>query len=443
MIGITTQDYLLLPVYLVILSYIARQLKKRYADNKQLQFYFTWGFRIKIIISIIFTLLTHYVIRGDSADLYFGEGKHFAEIIYNNPSQADLLFTNGSPLVDNLASDEEKGYLLVENNYMVVKIAIVLCFLTFSKFLLINLIISFMAFLGSWRLFLFFYKLYPSLHRQLAIACMAIPTVVFWSCGIGKDAICIAALGFLTKSLYDLIIDKRKILANALIVVIASFLIYRIKPYIILSYLPLFFFFLAAISINKTHNSLLKVLLKISIPLIFIIMAISIYLSMDDLFDQFSSDHLLESIKGTQSAFNNQSVSNEGSFYSIGDFDGTLGSLVTMAPAAIGTALFRPFIWESKNIMMLLSAFECLVLFWLTIRNFFSRKRIISFFTCLFKDPCVTYCMIFSLAFAAFVGLTTFNFGSMARYKIPCLPFFVIALIIIGNFRKQETGSTV
>jgi hypothetical protein len=57
----------------------------------------------------------------------------------------------------------------------------------------------------------------------------------------------------------------------------------------------------------------------------------------------------------------------------------------------------------------------------------------------LVQSPAVIYCIGFALLFAVFVGTSTFNFGSLARYKIPCLPFFMAALSII--YYNIKTGS--
>jgi len=92
MIGLTLYDYLLFPLYFFIVYRIFKKLRLKYKNDRKLYLYFTWGFRIKIVIIIVYTLLSHYVIRGDAVDLYYGEGKHFAQIIKDNPARIDLLF---------------------------------------------------------------------------------------------------------------------------------------------------------------------------------------------------------------------------------------------------------------------------------------------------------------------------------------------------------------
>ncbi|HSN59769.1 MAG TPA: hypothetical protein VLR49_02460, partial [Ferruginibacter sp.] len=49
------------------------------------------------------------------------------------------------------------------------------------------------------------------------------------------------------------------------------------------------------------------------------------------------------------------------------------------------------------------------------------------------KDPMVIFCFFFSVLFALFISATTLYFGTLVRDKIPCMPFFIIALILINE----------
>jgi hypothetical protein len=48
------------------------------------------------------------------------------------------------------------------------------------------------------------------------------------------------------------------------------------------------------------------------------------------------------------------------------------------------------------------------------------------------------FLLIFAIVFSFGVGVSTFNFGTLVRYKIPMLPFFVTALILIGDYLKRH-----
>jgi hypothetical protein len=59
------------------------------------------------------------------------------------------------------------------------------------------------------------------------------------------------------------------------------------------------------------------------------------------------------------------------------------------------------------------------------------------------RDPVVLYCLLFAILFALFVGATTANFGTLVRYKIPCMPFFIVALFIIQDKTNKLKNSPV
>ena len=107
-----------------------------------------------------------------------------------------------------------------------------------------------------------------------------------------------------------------------------------------------------------------------------------------------------------------------------------------MAPAAIIASLFRPFIWEVKKVSQLLSAFESLAILLFTFLTIW-KTGIRFFFSNIIKDPAILYCFLFSMLFALFVGATTPNFGTLVRYKIPCMPFYVMAIFLIRNNYEQ------
>ena len=153
---------------------------------------------------------------------------------------------------------------------------------------------------------------------------------------------------------------------------------------------------------------------------------------MEKQLDKYAVTQLSTSMTKLQDSYSSVHSGNNSQF-SLGiEFDGSAGSLIKMAPAAIVATLFRPFIWEVRNASQLLSAFESLAVLILTFSTLF-KVGIKFFFRTIVKDPAVLFCLLFSILFALFVGATTPNFGTLVRYKIPCMPFYVIAIFLIKN----------
>ena len=84
----------------------------------------------------------------------------------------------------------------------------------------------------------------------------------------------------------------------------------------------------------------------------------------------------------------------------------------------------------------LLSSLESLAIMLFTLYVLFT----LGFFKSLLsvRDPAIMYCIAFSVLFALFVGATTPNFGTLCRYKIPCIPFYIIALVLMLDKYKSD-----
>jgi hypothetical protein len=58
------------------------------------------------------------------------------------------------------------------------------------------------------------------------------------------------------------------------------------------------------------------------------------------------------------------------------------------------------------------------------------------------KDPNLSFSLAFSIIFAFAVGISSYNFGALSRYKIPCLPFYAASLIILYYNVQTRTGKS-
>jgi hypothetical protein len=124
-----------------------------------------------------------------------------------------------------------------------------------------------------------------------------------------------------------------------------------------------------------------------------------------------------------------------GSTYTLGELDGSIGSLMRLAPQAINVSLFRPYLWEVKNPLMLMSAIESLCILLMTLYIIVTAFRYV---WAGLTDPNVIFCLILSLTFAFAVGVSTYNFGTLSRYKIPMVPFYLVALVLLYTYSNKE-----
>ena len=120
----------------------------------------------------------------------------------------------------------------------------------------------------------------------------------------------------------------------------------------------------------------------------------------------------------------------EGSSYNLGEFNPTIGGMITLFPAAVNVTFFRPYLWESKKTIVLFSAIEAFLFLFLTLKIFF-KVGVVKVWQTISDDPTIQFCLVFSIIFAFAVGISSYNFGTLSRYKIPCMPFYAIAMVLI------------
>ncbi|MBN8577357.1 MAG: hypothetical protein J0L66_10470 [Cytophagales bacterium] len=282
----------------------------------------------------------------------------------------------------------------------------------------------------------YFYRQAKHLHGWLAGAILFLPSVVFWGSGLLKDTITLAALGFLTYAIYNQFIVKKIRLGNILIGLLGIWVLFVVKKYILLCYLPAALLWVAASNLARIKSVVIKLML---VPGMLALLGVTgfyavVLIGEDD--PRYSLDKIALTAKITAYDIGFYSGRDAGSGYSLGELDGTFTNLLSKFPQAVNVSLFRPYLWEVRNPLMVLAALESLALLVLTLYVFFKIRFQVSK---VFTNPQVIFCFMFSIAFAFSVGVSTYNFGTLTRYKIPLLPFYLVGLIFLLNQTKSET----
>ncbi len=429
-------DIILFPLY-VFVSHLFFAARRKKLKDPVLKFYHKWGFWVKIFSTLAVTVFNYYISIGDSTTLYYPEGMNLFRLILKDFSHIQWLFMAGKDFSKELVGNTaNSGYYGSEANFFVIRLVAIFAFFTFGRYLLINLFFSMIAFTGIWKLFRFFYNTYPHLHKQIAIAVLFLPTVVFWSSGTLKDPICMGMLGWMTYCIYEGFYKKKNALVNGVIAVLAIWVLSIVKPYIVFAYLPFFILYLFLINIHLAKGAFAKLIVVAIISGISIGGFILVSDKLQEEMGGLALGNLNETVESQQANFINMADRAESSFSLGVDYDGSIGGLAKLAPAAINATLFRPYLWESKKVSTLLSSVESLSLMLFTLFVLYKAGPWL-FLSTLIKDPMVIFCFFFSVLFALFIGATTLNFGTLVRYKIPCMPFFIMALVLINEQRKK------
>ncbi len=120
--------------------------------------------------------------------------------------------------------------------------------------------------------------------------------------------------------------------------------------------------------------------------------------------------------------------------------DASLLGQLLRAPFGLINALFRPQLFDVRSPVMVISAAEMTAITWLIIRT----VRLNGFAALVLRVQSSAFllmCFVVTLVGCTFVGLATLNFGSLARYRVPFLPFYGALLAVLSE--REERESTV
>ena len=380
------------------------------------------AFWLKIAAGIVLWLVYtyHYTYR-DTSDSYrfFDDAMIIRNLLHDQP-MLFLRFMTGigldhpdvQPVMDQLHGwTSMHNYGLTFDSPTIVRINVGISFFSFGYYHVHTVFMCMLSFSGLVGIFKSFAPYFTHREGWVFIACFLLPTVVFWSSGVLKEAPLIAALGLF-------IYNGMKLYANGwnnrsvLFVLLAVFFLVYLKIYVIISMIPSILFLLWS---KKTGN-------KFLIPS-FVAIHIVCFLVAQNAEYFFSGGDFLHILERKQTDFYNVAR----------DFDAksTLHipaitnsvSYFMHYPEALFLALFRPHLGEVKSTFYLLFALENLGYMLLLVMTFLR-----------FKLPgkenraIVLALLSFVLILGGIIGSTVPVLGAVVRYRIVILPFYVLLL---------------
>jgi len=438
-VPLTIWDFILLPFYLVIIYFVSNGIKNKNIESNPIYKYYLPGLWFKIFGGIFLTSIYLFYYDGGDTLFYFKESLKFNNLFYERPiDYLRILFTGftvndcynyGSAYIFDFSSDKQVLFMI--------RIVSPFLFVSFQSLLATVVIISWLSYLGIWKFYKLFCSIYPKNHKLLSLGTLFIPSVAFWGSGILKDTFTLTATVWYTYNFYFVFIKKEKITANIILLLFNSFLLISIKPYIFIALIPGSIIWLSYNWITSIKN---KIFRFTAAPVLFatgILIGAGLITILSGSLGKYSSTKkIIKKAQVTQQDLIRTEQYGK-NHYNIGKFDDSFSGVISKAPDALFTGLFRPFIWEANNPVMLLSGFENLIFLVLTVGLFIyvGPIRLIKF---IMKDPLLFFSLTFSIVFAFSVGITTANYGALVRYRIPALPFFINGLVIIYCYYIDE-----
>lgn len=421
----------------------AGYIRNKNIATQPLYKWYTKGLMIKLFGALSVCLIYQfYYTGGDTINYYVSSGA-ISNLLFKNSSVFFDMMTGHNSVENYSYFDSSTGYPVFwrdETALFVSRLLVPLYFISCKSFVVMAMMLAWICYTGLWRLFLLFNDQFPQLQKQFAISILFIPSVVFWGSGLLKDTITLSAVGWYTYEFYYFFIQKKYKFSQFILILISAYLLIAIKPYIFFALLPGSIIWLSNERLAKVKSKILRSLaapffISLGVAAGFIVLT-----QLGDVLGTYSIDKVLN--KAVESNLDQKSDYYGGQSFDIGKFDADPVSMLGKAHLAIAATLFRPYLWDARNPVMLLSALENSYIMLLTI-FLLVRLKITGFFGLIGKNPLLLFSILFSLFFAFSVGIATSNFGSLVRLKIPCIPFFASSLFVLKYMYDQKSVSKI
>lgn len=433
----TLLDVFLGPLYIMLAFMVAWMVWTRNRFDPRYR-YLRPALTIKLIGTLAFcAIYTFYYGGGDTTGYFYSSGVLINLLEANSAGFFEILFGDCTPENFSYFTPETgyPWYWMDDAAFAVVKLTVPIRLLGMGSFLASSIVLSCLVFVALWRLYITVTDLYNRADLRMAIAVLMIPSVTFWAGGILKDSYTLLALAVFITGLSEIYLQKKFRVVNILAIVTSILILATVKVYILLALMPAVMVLFVYKRIQSIRNILLRLVatpLVLGVGLALAFGAWSLLGAIDTNYAEV--DQLVFSAHEKHHDLKQDYYG--GSSFDIGDYDPTVGGALSKFPQAVTAGLFRPYLWESRSIVMVISGLENLILLAMTLIVIFFRKRrmVVSFG----QQPFQVFCLSFVIVLAFIIGISTSNFGSLVRFKIPLLPFMVIFLISLFDARQEE-----
>lgn len=436
---ITINDLLAVPLLVIVLLLVSSFVKRNNIAQQPYYRYFGWGLMLKVFAGVLFALLYtfHY---GETDTHYYYWGTQSLARLANKDLGAFLQIMAGGHTPElRSCFDFTTGwptYWRDVNSFAVCRFNVPLYWLGMKTFLGNVIVLNGFLFIGVWRFYRFMVSMFPNNDRNMAIALLFVPSVLFWGSSLLKDSWCLVATMCLFCVVNELFIERKRLLLNLFRLIFWGYVSIAIRPYSFFTTMGAGLIWLGLSYVYKSHSRFFRTLTLPVMALVVGFVGASLFSKLGGMVnDRYQSiDAIIETAVIIQDDLKKEYYG--GNSFDIGAFEPTIGGLMSKAPQAIMAGMFRPYLWDSRNALMLISALETFVLFLLLCYLMF-RFGLRRMCRVVFRNPFLMAAFVFMVTYAFFVGLTTANFGALVRYRIPVIVFLALLLAVEWHYMRM------
>ncbi|MFM9840245.1 MAG: hypothetical protein ACKVOQ_18410 [Cyclobacteriaceae bacterium] len=416
---------------IILILFLAFWVQKKYA-SRSVKLYWS-AFFLKIIAAISLGLLYKFHYSGGDTWTFYNSATKLSSLAKKDFLEyLNFFFSNHDP------STIENVLYVHDRSALFIKFISIFCLISQDSYWVCALYFGLISFLATWFLYKQVVHFLNDSAKAASVALFFFPSVVFWGSGLVKESLALSGIYFITAIFLKFAYQAKITRLEWLLVLPAMILTWWLKYY------------WAAIFFVAILTSVVMILIRRRVSLtngrivlawLFLFFLICAGISFAH------PNFYMERFLGVL-------VSNHDQFVAISDTENIIGyynlqpklwSVLLNSPWALLSGLFRPLFLDATDILSLPYSIENFILLLLTVSFLFSyrwewwkpksdrfkRSEIYS----IWLLPILIYCFILCILLA----ISTPNFGTLSRYRVGFLPFFVFVLIYRNPLLKYLT----
>lgn len=285
-----------------------------------------------------------------------------------------------------------------------------------------SFVFSWMCFTGQVLMYRAFKRGVPEGdHRRYAVLVLFLPSMLFWPSSIGKEALMVFCIGFVSYGAAQLLGARVKISGIVTFSLGAAGLLF-IRPHMALIAITALGFAAAVSTVVGFSGEVDKKAKSkaFAVRMVALVVLIGGGLGATTQVSKVLGDGTEGTAGITGVLARTQAQTAEGG----SKFNAVAVTNPAQFPAATVTVLFRPFPWEARNLNGVIASGEGFLLLTLMV---IGRRRLLSWARMLGKRPYLVFCLAYAATFIvafSYIG----NFGILARQRTQMLPLALTPL---------------
>jgi hypothetical protein len=414
-----------------IIFSIAFWVQKKYA-SRSVKLYWSALF-LKIIAAISLGLLYKFHYSGGDTWAFFNSATKLSSLAKNDFLEyVKVFFSNHDP------STVENVLYVHDRSALFIKFISIFCLVSDDSYWICASYFGLISFFATWFLYKQVVHFLKDSAKAASVALFFFPSIVFWGSGLLKESLALSGIYFITAIFLKFAYQAKITWLEWLLVLLSIIITWWLKYY----WAAIFFAVIITsviVVIVRRRVPLTKVRTVLSWLFFFLLICAMASFAHPNFYPERFFDVL---------------VSSHDQFVAISDPENIIGyynlqpklwSVLLNSPWALLSGLFRPLFLDATDILSLPYSIENFILLLLTISFLFSyrwewwkpksdrfkRSEIYS----IWLLPILIYCFILCILLA----ISTPNFGTLSRYRVGFLPFFVFVLIYRNPLLKYLT----